>query len=119
MGVCCNHISVHFYFMKCIDFPYFSPKAVAVSGVYRLWFDEKWYYIGSTNNLRRRLLSWKFALLNNVPKNKNIKFILSEITNIRVEIVENCDNYREIEDKLIKESIDELLCLNRCPDATS
>lgn len=93
------------------------------AGTYKIWFNEKWFYIGSSKKLRSRFRTWRSMM--NKPqylKNKNIYHLLSEITTVRFEILHVYSNdklLKKAETKLLKKSWNDPLLLNRCPDAST
>lgn len=91
------------------------------SGVYKIVFNDKWFYIGSSINLKSRLSAWKHYCNNsNYRKNRSIKFILPLVHSIRFEIIEKIidgSNPKIKEDFYIKENFDDENCLNLIPDA--
>lgn len=104
--------------------PEFNRKENPI-GIYRIWFDEKWFYIGSSVRLRSRFVAWKCRLLNpekHYLKSINIKKVLPETSVIRFEIIKTYKSaswLRMNETKEINKHWDTPLFLNRCPDANS
>lgn len=92
-------------------------------GIYMIWFDDKWFYIGSSKNIRSRFSSWKTMLTKpEFLKNKNIKIILPCILSVRFEIIETYKSaswLRRNETKEINKHWDNANLLNRCPDANT
>lgn len=90
-------------------------------GVYKIVFNKKWFYIGGTIELRRRLGSWKSRLQNeDFRKNSSIKFILPVITEINFKVLEIVPDgvwVKEVEGKYLKKFFDNELCLNLTADA--
>jgi len=93
------------------------------SGTYKIVFDDKWFYVGSSRNLRSRFATWRTILREPKGlKNKNIKTILPSISIVRFEIVRQYASRRHIRDaenRLLKKYWDDEQLLNRCPDAYS
>lgn len=86
-------------------------------GVYKVIINEKWFYIGSSIDLKRRLSGWKHIIKtgNFISKNGNLKFIYSEITKVRFEILEVVPmgiNPKLAEDFFIKKEFNNECCLN-------
>lgn len=105
--------------MKFIT-PYFKRKENPI-GVYRIWFDEKWFYIGSSGKLKTRFTRWRTAVNNpKFLKNKNIGTILPGISCVRFEIIitqGSILNLKHIETKEILNNWDNPFLLNLCPNA--
>lgn len=93
------------------------------AGTYKITFDDKWFYIGSSKNLRNRFGKWKFTLKTGEGlKQKNIKIILSKVSQIRFEILKiyvDISLIRNAENRLLKKYWPNKFLLNRCPDANS
>lgn len=89
--------------------------------VYKLIFDDKWFYIGSTCDLRNRIWAWNttFNNLDKLKGYKKIKSILPNISVVELSVIKlmetntkNIDNVR-IEERLsITENIQNPLLLN-------
>ena len=79
--------------------------------VYKLVIGDFYYYGQTKCSLEERLRTHHndFKRLNTKLYNK-IRELGWE--NVRIELVEECENSREIENKLIKESLDDDFCLN-------
>lgn len=92
-------------------------------GVYRIWFNEKWMYIGSSKNLRSRFSCWKSKLQRKkLDKHLNIKQILGEVNTVRFEILKEYNHpsfLRKKETEFLNEYWDNPMLLNRCPDGSS
>lgn len=92
-----------------------------ISGTYRLSFDDKWFYIGSSGNLRRRSSKWRHLIVkdrNDPQLQKSIKNILHNISMVRFEIIEiiNDEGLRkESGTDLIISYWNNPLLLNICP----
>jgi len=91
-----------------------------VSGVYHILIDDKWFYIGSSKNLKGRISTWK-SLFKNKDK-YGIHFFkhLTENSVVVVsilKIVPKGDNPKVYEDLLIREFISNDKCLNIKPSA--
>lgn len=112
---------VPFYFMEFIvpKFEYGKKKI----GVYRIWLNEQWLYIGSSKNLRSRFNCWKSKFkTGRLDKHVNIKQILPLVETVRFEILKeyNHPSYlRRKETEYLKEYWDNPLLLNRCPDGST
>jgi len=58
-----------------------------IKGVYRIIFDDKYIYFGSTKDLKHRFLGWKYNILkNNLPN--RIKNVIHECKKITFEVIE-------------------------------
>lgn len=91
------------------------------AGVYKITFDDKWFYVGSSVNLKNRFRTWEFKLLNNCFKSKNIRHILPTVSVIKFEVLELLSDFsllRKNETDIIAKHWHNDLLLNRCPDAT-
>ena len=88
-------------------------------GVYRIWFNEKWFYIGSSKTIKFRFSKWKVSLMKpKYLKNLNVKKILPQIENVKFEIIHKYKSaswLRRSETKLIRDNWDNPMLLNRCP----
>ena len=103
--------------------PTLSPK-IRVCGVYKITFNNNWFYIGSSANLKHRFESWVCRF--NKPsslKNKNIKHIFPSLFKVEFEIIEQCVNdidfTRGRETFYINENWENELLLNLCKDGFS
>ncbi len=103
--------------------PVFEKKII-LSGVYKITFDDHWFYIGSSVNLKSRAAGWNGRF--NSPrllKNKNIKYIFPTITKAVFEIIEVCENDLELlrakETQYIGLHWNNPLLLNICPDGAT
>jgi len=101
--------------------PEFNRKE-SIIGIYKIWFDDKWFYVGSSRNLRSRFSTWKAGLTSGNFKSINIRKILPEISIIRIELLQTYKSaswLRRNETKEINKHWGNPLFLNRCPDANS
>ena len=89
------------------------------SGVYKITIDSKWFYIGSSKHLCRRLSQWKNYILKNDGRIKNMKFVLNSNSDIKMEVLAYClpDNEKLLENEYLKISFNNENCINRCPNA--
>jgi hypothetical protein len=91
------------------------------TGIYILWFDDKWFYIGSSTNIRRRLCKWAAVFKNTkYLDNKTMGIVLNKCSIIRAEIlqiVEDSHDLTNIETKYIQQNWGSNFILNRIPDA--
>lgn len=91
-----------------------------VRAVYKLIFNEKWYYIGSTVDAKRRISNWKTLLQRDgFKKNSSMKFILPEVTDVRCEILEIVPDgiwHKEREGLYLEKCFNDELCLNITSD---
>lgn len=97
------------------DLKYGKP----ILGVYKIWFDETYFYIGSSNNVKIRMRAWEYVIHRGGTHNSNMENILPNVKNIRFEIVAIDEDYRNIEDALIKEKCEDMYLLNHSPTAFS
>jgi len=107
-----------FYFMEFI-IPKFNRNEVS-SGVYKITFDNRHFYIGSSKNLRRRFNKWKDNIKLGNPHNELILELIPHCTVIKFEILEIVPfgiDARIQEDTYIKSNFGNLLFLNRSNDA--
>lgn len=87
------------------------------SGVYKITFNDKWFYIGSTQNIKIRLVRWKNVI--NKPQHfacERIKEILTLVTKVEFKVLKICNDYTNQESLLIDENKgNEFLLNNRTP----
>lgn len=85
-------------------------------GVYKIIFDNKWYYIGSSVDVHRRLCVWKHHLQKGeYTKNRSIGYILPHVSRIDFEILEFVRPDVEVkwyENKHIHRCFNDEYCLN-------
>lgn len=86
-------------------------------GVYKVTINDKWFYIGSSIDLKRRLSCWKHILKHGkyLSKNGNLKFIHSDIATVKFEVLEYVTpdvNPKTVENRYIKKEFDNEFCLN-------
>jgi hypothetical protein len=89
-------------------------------GVYKILFDDQYFYIGGSCFLKNRFRHWKTRLRAGNPKNKNIKSILHQTQKAKFVVLErifNKEQLRDREDFYLKKYFNDPLCLNRCPSA--
>jgi len=102
--------------------PEFKRKENPI-GLYKIWFDDKWFYIGSSTKIRSRFTTWKTNLTGRkFLKSINIKQILPQTSVVRFEVIQTYKSaswLRRNETKEINKHWDNPLFLNRCPDASS
>lgn len=89
-------------------------------GVYKIVFNDTWFYIGSSVDLKRRLGNWKHYISGKSKKkrkNRSIDYILPAVTKVRFEILEfvGCGQ-KEREDAIIKENFNNQYCINIVSD---
>ena len=89
------------------------------SGVYKITFDDLYFYIGGSTKLKSRVGHWKHRLKLGTPKNKNIKRLLPSCKLAKMEIIKlvHRDLVKTEEDAAIKVHFNSPYCLNRCPSA--
>lgn len=89
-------------------------------GVYRMWINEHWCYIGGTTNLRDRFSRWKNDILKRPRKlNSNLRILLPIAHTIRFEIVEIVEDLSLVKDReffYLKDVFNKDFCLNVTPD---
>jgi len=74
-------------------------------GIYRIDFDDKYFYIGSSVNLKERISYWKTCLLHNSATTKKIRDIVPNTSVISfsiIQYIENNEDHIKIEDSYIK-----------------
>lgn len=106
------------------EFTSIIPNILAntVCGVYKVTFNKKHFYIGSSINLNLRLRVWKKWEKGHGPfPNNNYEKIDMPISHLEIEILELCDKsvVRQLESFYIKENFDEQLILNRSKNSTN
>lgn len=102
---------------------FITPELKSCAAVYKITIDGKWFYIGSSINIKARIGRWTSCLrLGRHFKNKNIRLVLKKNSVIRFEIIEIVDEksvLRDKETKHIRANQENNCLLNRCPDANS
>lgn len=92
-----------------------------VRSVYKITINEKWFYIGSSINTKRRLSQWKNHLSDpSFKRNGSIKHLLPEIETVKFEILELVPDgvwVKERENVYLHKHFNDELCLNLIPDA--
>lgn len=103
-----------------IQRPFFARKENP-AGVYKIHFGPQWYYIGSSKNIRIRIMNWITRLRSRTNKNKKIKQLYQEVPYVKFEIVEITEKgkQKEREDFHIKNKWDDPFLLNYSPNAES
>lgn len=90
-------------------------------GVYKLLYDEKYFYFGSSKNLYTRITSWagKCKLPYPIYQNHKLRTLVSNFEKLEIFIIELCDPdmLKEREDFHIKSNFGSDLCLNVSPTA--
>jgi hypothetical protein len=89
------------------------------SGVYRITFDGKYFYIGSSPNVRNRISQWVTRLQNGIYKNRNIAKVAPSASVISFEVLERTppNDVLGREDFYIKANWGNPYFLNLCPSA--
>ncbi len=98
----------------------FIKRGERKSGVYKILFDEKWFYIGSSGNLRGRFMSWVSRIKQGRRLNTNMVNILSKIKSVKIVIIEHClckEDALLKEDFYIKQTFKNEFSLNHQPSA--
>lgn len=91
-------------------------------GVYKISFDDAYYYIGSSVDLRSRFIGWRTRMKAGTNKNKKIREIIKHTDVIEftiLELVEHIDDLRAKESFYINTYWDDPLLLNYCPNGDS
>jgi len=99
--------------------PKFNRK-INPMGVYKILFDDQYFYIGGSCFLKNRFRHWRTRLRAGNPKNKNIKSILDKVQKIEFVVLEKIfqkTQLRDREDFYLKKYFNDPFCLNRCPSA--
>lgn len=94
------------------------PSGCHFAGVYKISFDDKYFYIGSSKSVHHRIMNWKHRLSIKEPKNINILEIIDKVKCVSFSILERVDNFLELRQKetdWITENWENKLLLNRCP----
>lgn len=98
-------------------------KKEARPDVYRMLLDNKWIYIGSSENIQNRIRRWHACLnTGQFYKNLNIKMVLPKCKEVKFEILHLLSTKEaalEKENQLLKSYENYEWLLNRCPDASS
>lgn len=88
-----------------------------IAGVYKITIDNQWFYIGSSKRVYKRLVSWKYKLINDPGELPyNVRLVCDDGSNINfelIEMVQTNENPKIAEDRHIKENIFHPFCLNR------
>jgi hypothetical protein len=87
--------------------------------VYKITFSDKWFYIGSSANVKRRFGRWRTCIKNDKHLPKNIRTILSQVSVVSFEVVKIVIDLKLLRDEetlCIQENWDNPLLLNRCPE---
>lgn len=90
--------------------------------VYKLSFDCGMFYIGSSLNMKRRILQYRYNLYNRKDINKKIKAALNSHASAKIEVIESCvdeKTLRDREDFHIKNNWHDIKLLNRSISAYS
>lgn len=90
--------------------------------VYKLSFDCGMFYIGSSINLARRIVQYRYNLYNRNDINKKLKLALNSHNSATISIIEVCKTEEEVrarEDYHIKLNFDDINFLNRSKSAYS
>lgn len=90
--------------------------------VYKLSFECGMFYIGSSLNLQRRIIQYRYNLYNRKDINKKLKAALNSHISAKIEILETCSDEKMLrgqEDYYIKLNWDNPKLLNRSISAYS
>lgn len=122
MGLCWrNQCKPIIRFMEFIIPPFDRKQNPA--GIYKITFNDNWFYIGSSKKLRSRFRTWKVVLTKRqFLKNINIKQILDGVALVKFEIIRVYADeklIRKAETALLKKNWENPLLLNRCPDGST
>lgn len=121
MGMCCNHNSVLFLFMKIILENLLPPIIISgrLQGVYEIKFDSGHFYFGSSVNIRSRASVWgRLLFAGGKAKGDFVDFMekVKNCTKAKLEIKEvviNSGELLKVEDKYIKQNKGNPLLLNK------
>jgi hypothetical protein len=94
------------------------PADCSFPGVYKILFDDSWFYIGSAKNLFKRASVWQHRICIKEPQNKNILEIIDKTRIISFYILEKVDDIsilRKKETEWIVSEWENKFLLNRCP----
>lgn len=88
-------------------------------GVYKITFNNEWFYIGGSGELRKRFWAWRWKIKSGGRLSENIVRIVGAIHFFEIKIVQrtNKQNVRKLEDFFIKKHFNDPKCLNVCPSA--
>lgn len=95
-----------------------APIRNILAGVYMMKFDNGYFYVGSSKNLRQRIRDWRINILRELYHSKNIKDALPSCNNISFEILEFVTDKTQLryrETFYIKNNWGNSFLLNRCP----
>ncbi len=98
----------------------FNKNNPAMAGVYKMVFDETYFYIGSSRNVVHRFWSWRCRLKTGVKKNFLVTQQFDKCKVVRFEVLEVLPKDVDTkirEDFYIKENWGNELLLNRCDNA--
>lgn len=89
-------------------------------GVYKISFSDGSYYICSSKDIRGRISTHDWGVRNNRHKNQAVQQKFDQLGAFSHEVIQHTgDNYRSYEDTLLKQCINDPLCLNMSGDAYS
>ncbi len=101
----------------------YLPKGRTHRGVYKFTIDDKWFYVGSSTDLGKRIGKWRGYLKRKQGfNNRNIKKVLTGQSVIKFKILRKCkltEPVKPFEDAYLKKWFHNPNCLNRCPSAFS
>jgi|SRR5580693_229929 hypothetical protein len=91
------------------------------AGVYKIHFGPDWYYIGSSQKLKTRIITWVAKLKGGINKNKKIKQLYPEVPYIKFEILEitKLGEHKKKEGEYLRQHWDNPFLLNYSPDSES
>lgn len=90
-------------------------------GVYRLQFNDGWFYIGGSKHLCRRFSQWRNVLMKDGGKRRNIKAIIEDLFEVEMVVLFNCleDMLPIMEQAVIDCCFNDQFCLNSCPNSNN
>jgi hypothetical protein len=103
------------------DLPKFANKINPIA-VYKITFDDKWFYIGSSIKIKDRFSNWVGVIKYGGTHNNNMEKILPLVSNIKFEILQEGLGLKDIRNKenlFIAENYNHPYCLNHSPNSTN
>jgi len=98
-------------------------KKEEYAGVYIIRFDNDYFYIGSSCEVKKRMRRWVFSLTNtSYLKNKDIALVIKTVSVVKFDILHKVDSKEtamKIETDILSEHWGNPFLLNRCPTAYS
>ncbi len=94
------------------------PRKPVIAGVYKLSFDDTWFYFGSTKNILSRFHKWKTELSRGIYKNFRLAEVCVASSRVKMEIIEvisEPERLLERETHYLQQYWGNPLLLNRAP----